>query len=688
MADRDESQMRANPSRKNPEFKWKIIPIFFLLILSKTAFSFPPDGDGFRIEHFTLDIEIYPEKHWLKGEAKIKIRSERQGLDSFNFYLRPTLRVYSVKDENNTSLHFSQTPTKRIFPNSDTSVVRVRLLQKLEAHETPEIRISYSGLFYMSSSFNPEERRYNRAFSSITAEAAWLRSIQLWYPYTADKSMPLTVRAKVPSGWTVITNGELDHVDKIEDKRIFVFHDEETASLDITLFAAPYVSKSSRINGFELTAYFFPKHSRLIDAYIDKTGEILRFYSHKFGNPAASRFSIIEIGTGYGTGTSAPFGYAISSHLINLDFPLIPHEIAHLWWGETVADNLGQDTWLHEGLATFSDTCYRLSRAQDERERKQIFFALLNRAIPIGNPRTPSILEGGAKHAPEGFLVYERAAYVLHTLKHILGDEVFDRSIRTYLDTFRGKKADTESFIRIIQRVSQEDLGWFFDFFLRGKRPPRYRVDFRNIDYQVVGTLYQDYVPRAFRMPLTLEFLTNQRTFRKDINVQGEKRKFIFNLQEEEEVIRINIDPEFKILAVRPILEDRWEARALRLEATQEKNFLQVEPLLFSILEKYPDNVHILHEVAQFYFAQQDWDNGIETYKKVLDLRPRDFSFVALANMAGAYETMGNQELQRVYLEKALAKGSSMYSILRSLMDKLDKLKKKKKNGGRSERNF
>jgi len=649
--------------------------ILILIFLSTLSFvKALPEKNEFEIVHFTLNIEIIPERHRLEGEVKLRLCSGIDGLESLHFYLRPSLHVKSVKDENDNPLVFSQIKVKRIFPNSETSLVHVRLDRELSEREEFEISVSYEGIFYMSSAFNPKERRYNRAFSSITKEAAWLRPVQLWYPYIAHKSMPLTVRAKVPSEWTVITNGELESIAQERGKKIFVFQEEETSSLDIFLFTAPYVSKSKMVRDLHITAYFFPHHKDFLDSYIEKTGEILSFYNQKFGKPEAEKFSIIEIGMGYGTGTSAPFGYGISSHLINLDFPLIPHEIAHLWWGETVSDNLGEDTWLHEGLATFSDYYYRLEKAPDKRAKRRVLFDLLNRAIPIRNPETLSVLKGGAKHAPEGFLVYERAAFVVQTLKHILGEELFFKALRSYIEAFRGKIADTAGFIRVVNSVSQRDLNWFFDFYLRGKRPPHYRVKFRNIGSQVVGTLYQDYVSKHFRMPLTLEFLTNQRSFRRKIEVKGRRRKFTYSLEKGEVVLRVIIDPDFEVLGVRDVLVDRWEARSLRLEAARGKNFHQLKPLLFALWEKNTDNVHILHEVAQFYFAQKKWEKGIEIYQKILSLDPHNFAFIALANIAGAYETMGDRKMQRLYLEKALAKGSSMYSIMRSLMDKFEKL--------------
>jgi len=663
-----ENEMKSRTGRK-------IVILILILLCAQTLLKALPEKNEFKIAHFSLDIEIIPGKYGLKGEAKLRICSESNGLKSLHFYLRPSLRVRSVKDENDNALVFSQNRAERIFPNSDTSLVHVNLDQKLSEGETAEIVASYDGIFYMPSDFNPKERRYNRAFSSVTKEAAWLRPIQLWYPYIANKSMPLTIRAKVPSEWTVITNGELESTAEEKGKKIFVFQEEEISSLDIFLFAASYISKSKTIGDFHITAYFFPHHRDFLDPYIEKTEEILSFYTQKFGAPDAEKFNIIEIGMGYGTGTGAPFGYGISSHLINLDFPLIPHEIAHLWWGETVSDNLGEDTWLHEGLATFSDYCYRSEKAPDKRAKKKVLFNLLNKAIPIGNPKTLSILEGGAKHAPEAFLVYERAAFVVQTLKHILGEELFLKALRSYIETFRGKKADTDGFIRVVNSVSQRDLNWLFDFYLRGGRLPHYRVKSINIGGKVRGTLYQDNVPKNFKMPLTLEFLTNKRSFRRKVEVKGSKKKFNFDLEKGEVVSRVTIDPDFEVLGVRDVLEDRWEVRSLRLEAADKKNFPQVKPLLFALLERNPDNVYILHEVGQFYFAQQKWEKGIEIYQEILSLEPDDFAFIALANISGAYKVMGDQKMQRLYLEKALAKGSSMYSILRSLMDKLEKLK-------------
>jgi len=653
----------------------RIICVIFIFLSSWGILNALPENSEFEIVYFDLNIEIAPERHRLDGEARIRLRSGIDGLESLHFHIRPSLRVESVRDEKDLDLVFSQIRIQRIFPNSDTSLVRVGLSRKLSEGETTEILVTYGGIFYMASDYNPEEKRYNRAFSSITDEAAWLRPVQLWYPYIAQKVMPLTIKAKVPSGWKVITNGELKESVQDEGKWAFVFREEETSSLDITLFAAPYVSKSKKVGDFHITAHFFPCHRDFLDSYLEKTGEILLFYTEKFGRPRAEKFSIIEIGMGYGTGTSAPFGYGISSHLINHDFTLLPHEIAHLWWGETVAFHLGEDSWLHEGLATFSDYYYRSKKASDKGAKRRLLFDLLNKAIPVGNPNTLSVLDGGARHAPEAFLIYERAAFMIQTLKYILGEEVFLEVLRGYIETFRNKKADTDGFIRVANSVSQKDLHRFFDFYLRGKKPPRYEARFRNLDGQVAGTIYQHHAPDNFRMPLTVDFLTNQRSFRREIEVKGKKRKFFYSLESGEVVLRVIIDPEFEVLGVREVLEDRWKARSLRLEAAKRKNFARVKPRLHSIQDKYPDNVHILHEMAQFYFAQEEWNKGIELYQKIVSLKPYNFGFIALANIAGAYETMGDPQMQMLYLEKAIAKGSSMYSIMRILMDKLDRLK-------------
>ena len=205
----------------------KIVILILVLLCTQTLLKALPEKNEFEIIHFYLDIEIIPDEHGLKGEAKLRLRSGINGLKSFDFHLRPSLRVNSVKDENDNPLVFSQNKVKRIFPNSETSLVRVKLNQELSEGETAEIVASYDGIFYMPSDFDPKERRYNRAFSSVTKEAAWLRPVQLWYPYIANKSMPLTIKAKVPSAWTVITNGELESAAEENGKKIFVFQEGE-----------------------------------------------------------------------------------------------------------------------------------------------------------------------------------------------------------------------------------------------------------------------------------------------------------------------------------------------------------------------------------------------------------------------------------------------------------------------------
>jgi aminopeptidase N len=564
-----------------------------------------------------------------------------------------------------------------IFPNSKTSLVIVNLKKILSRGEKEKINVYYEGYFYMPSIYNPDKKRYERVLSSITEQVVWLRPTQLWYPYIKENLMKVKIDVTVPENWLVLTNGNLIIKKRLKNKMNFIFEEEETGSLDLFLFAGPYISKSFRKDEFLITSYLLPKHKELLDIYNRKTAEITLFYRDKFGLPDIKNINMIEIGTEYGTGTSCPFGYAIASHLITENFPIIAHEIAHLWWGETVLDNLGSDTWLREGLATFSENYYKIKTNHDPKIKKRILFDLLFRAISHDNPETPSVLEAGEKELAQRYLVYEKPAYMLFTLKYLLGEDLFLKIMRTYLSKFRGKVARTSDFINIVNSVSGKNLNRFFEYYLKGNRVPRLRLEYRINGRSLKGTIWQDFVPKNFFMPVEILIKTNKRELMQKIIVKGMEKYFEIKLDMDEEVEKVIIDPDLNILAVHDELEAVWKARKLRVSEVKKENYKKIERELLSLFKKYPENTYILHEIAQFYFMQRKWSKGLKFYRKIIDLAPNANLILAYVNIGEFYELRGKRTKALYYFKKALELGSRNYTLMRWILLKLEELKRK-----------
>jgi len=158
---------------------------------------------------------------------------------------------------------------------------------------------------------------------------------------------------------------------------------------------------------------------------------------------------------------------------------LVAHELAHMWFGDLITCRTWDDIWLNEGFATYlTDLYVEAAHGRDEfllRRRDQ------NRGYMDGSPRPENL---GLTRNPRGDRPlelfggkqYSRGAAILHMLRLELGDELFQRAIRAYVDRFRHGTATSEDLRRTVQDVAGRDLAWFWDQWVYGAGYPVLQV--------------------------------------------------------------------------------------------------------------------------------------------------------------------------------------------------------------------
>ncbi len=149
--------------------------------------------------------------------------------------------------------------------------------------------------------------------------------------------------------------------------------------------------------------------------------------------------------------------------------PLLVHELAHQWFGDSVSVRRWRDIWLNEGFATFMEV------AHAERHGGQPAQQWLREARndQIGSPRfwRVDLADPGAAHVFDD-AVYERGAMALQALRHRIGDRRFWRLLRTWVREHRYGNGSVDSFRALAERVSGRRLDRFFRVWLRAPRPP------------------------------------------------------------------------------------------------------------------------------------------------------------------------------------------------------------------------
>jgi len=79
-------------------------------------------------------------------------------------------------------------------------------------------------------------------------------------------------------------------------------------------------------------------------------------------------------------------------------------------------------------------------------------------------------------------IVYNKGAMVLHMLRRLVGDDVFFAGIRSFYAEWKFKKAGTDDFRKVMEKVSGRDLQRFFDTWVYGFAVPHVKFS-----YQVSG---------------------------------------------------------------------------------------------------------------------------------------------------------------------------------------------------------
>ena len=145
----------------------------------------------------------------------------------------------------------------------------------------------------------------------------------------------------------------------------------------------------------------------------------------------------------------------------------VVHEIAHMWFGDSVTPETWPDVWLNEGFATWSEWIW--SERTGGASAAATFDALY--ATPEDSEAgadlwfpAPAALPGPAQmfHTP----VYDRGAMTLQALREKIGDTAFFTLLRAWYAENRNANVTTADLIALSEQVSGQQLDAFFDAWL------------------------------------------------------------------------------------------------------------------------------------------------------------------------------------------------------------------------------
>jgi hypothetical protein len=233
------------------------------------------------------------------------------------------------------------------------------------------------------------------------------------------------------------------------------------------------------------------------------------FVAEKYGHALFPFGGAMEhqTATSYGAGLLIP----TNPHLYDW---IVVHEMTHQWYGDSVGPAAWPEIWLNEGFATFGEILWA-EHLGGPAARRSYAQSLDSRPFncPVYDP-----LAGGCTDLFD-HTVYDKGAWVLHMLRHVIGDTAFFQGMRNYYTAHRYANATTQDVRSAMEAVSGQNLAGFFNRWVYQSGEPSYLFGWLAAQtpsgWVVHAHVDQTQVSGLFDMPIDLKvsYASGSQTF-------------------------------------------------------------------------------------------------------------------------------------------------------------------------------
>jgi len=349
-----------------------------------------------------------------------------------------------------------------------------------------------------------------------------------WFPtydFPNDK-MTWELAATVPAPYRVVSNGRLVSDRKNADGTHTVSwrQDQPSATYLVSLVVAPLVQLADTWRGIPLEYYVYRADSSRARRLFGVTPDMIDVYSRLTGvrYPWAkySQTTVADFFGGMENVSATTLVDWLPDERAYLDRPwyqwlLIPHELAHQWFGDYVTLENWANMWLNEGFAEFLPGQYwrvKLGAAAEE----DYYLDEYQQYVQIDRRRSMPLAALGSNN------VYPKGALVLRMLLRYLGPERFWASLHLYLTRHALGNATSDDLRQAVLDATGENLDWFWSQWVYAPGHPRFTVtatydtsarkltvavkqtqsDSGRSGVDTSGVRFE--TPKAFHMPVTI----------------------------------------------------------------------------------------------------------------------------------------------------------------------------------------
>lgn len=362
-----------------------------------------------------------------------------------------------------------------------------------------------------------------------------------WIPCNdvpGDKA-PVEFIITAPQHYQVVANGvQVEETNLDNNLRLTHWKEDVPLATKIMVIGVAdfAVNLAGTVNCVPVFSWVYPEDR--VKGFYDYalTVDILSYFMKNVGPYGYKKLANVQSKTTYGglENANTIFYHENSITGDRKNESLLAHEVAHQWFGDMVTEKKFAHVWLSEGFATYFTILYfenkygKDTAAQMRKKDRQevIAFSKTDNA-PVVNDEVTNYMDLLSPNS------YQKGGWVLHMLRHELGDSVFWKGIREYYSTYTGRNADTGDLQKIFEKVSGKKLETFFRQWLYTPGQPKLNITWKtDKNKKLFITVKQEQVV-SFVFPLELKITgTSGKTRLEKLTINKKEETFILNSPE------------------------------------------------------------------------------------------------------------------------------------------------------------
>ncbi len=471
--------------------------------------------------HCNVEIEIMPgQTPNLSGQNTMTIQSKTSSLTELTFRLRNQYTITSATINGGTPVTVST-------PSSTTRVATLDRAYGMD--ETFTLTIVYNGTA-VSRGFGSIEFTTHSGSNIVYTLSEPYYSYTWWPVKDGDFSQPgdngdkftLELAIIAPSTMVTASNGTLQGVDTLTGNRkryrwastypicpyLVCF-----SSTNYTTWSQNYIPLGG--GTMPVLFYIYPesdnstnrtaweKSVQMITTLRDLYGEY-PWVNEKYGIYQCQFGGGMEHQTFTAQGT--------------FDEGVTVHELGHQWWGDMITCKTWNHIWLNEGFATYTEALWA-EHKPGSTGLPALKSAMAAKKYTGGGSVYVTDAELGDLYAIfDSNTSYNKGGWVVHMLRHVVGDENFFNILAAYRAAYFGGAATTEDFQAVCESVYGQSLDYFFQEWIYGERVPAYAYGWQSlaVNGQYYLALYIDQTQSASyqRFTMPIDVVVNGATYK------------------------------------------------------------------------------------------------------------------------------------------------------------------------------